>query len=488
MLFNSFTFWFFYAFVFALYFRLGRRNQNLLLLIASYYFYACWDCRFLGLIALSTLIDFSLGLAIEAAQSPRNRKRLVMLSIAGNLCFLGFFKYYGFFSHELDRFLTAVGAPALVPSFSFILPVGISFYTFQSMSYTIDVYRKQLPACRSILDFAAFVSFFPQLVAGPIQRATAFLPQFLNERVVTPERFKCGLYLVASGLFRKIVIADNMAPIADAVFSTPAADLSGAEILLGLYAFAFQIYGDFSGYSAIARGVASWLGFDLSLNFRMPYLATSPSDFWQRWHISLSQWLRDYLYIPLGGNRNGNLLTYRNLMMTMLLGGLWHGANWTFLAWGAFHGALLCLWRLAGDGQKPKAGANGSLKKNPAAAKLATRSPLTVGHLIRVFFFFNVICFSWLLFRADSMTQVGELLARLSTDFTITPFAKMIFGLLVFYVTPLMLFEVWLEWKKDLLGLVNAHWLVRGLVYLYVVYMIMFFPPPVPSEFIYFQF
>lgn len=482
MLFNSFTFWLFYAIVFTLYFRLGRRQQNLLLLVASYYFYGCWDWRFLGLIALSTLIDFGLGLAIGAARSQRNRQRLVTLSVTGNLCFLGFFKYYGFFSSELERLLSTVGLPGLVPSFSFVLPVGISFYTFQSMSYTIDVYRGTLKPCRSLLDFAAFVSFFPQLVAGPIQRANQFLPQFQQPRTVTPDLFKQGLYLVASGLFRKIVIADNMAPIADAVFSTPVHELTGAEVLLGLYAFAFQIYGDFSGYSAIARGVAKWMGFELSVNFRMPYLATSPQDFWQRWHISLSQWLRDYLYIPLGGNRRGDWNTYRNLMMTMLLGGLWHGANWTFIAWGAFHGILLCLWRAFGSGKSSRNASRSAGEPRPE------ESFFNIRHLAQVFVFFNLICFSWLLFRADSMMQVWEMTTRICTDFTITPFAKMIFGLLVFYVTPLMLFEVWLESKKNFMGLLNAHWSVRGLIYLYIAYMIMFFPPPVPSEFIYFQF
>lgn len=472
MLFNSFTFWLFYVLVLGLYFQLGRRHQNLLLLVASYYFYACWDWRFLGLIALSTLIDFSLGLAIGTVRNQRVRKLLLVLSITGNLCFLGFFKYYGFFSGELERFLTSVGLPGMVPSLSFVLPVGISFYTFQSMSYTIDVYRGELKACRSLLDFAAFVSFFPQLVAGPIQRANAFLPQFQQPRQVTPDLFRQGLFLVASGLFRKIVIADNMAPIADAIFSTPTSELSGAEILLGLYAFAFQIYGDFSGYSDIARGVAKWMGFELSVNFRMPYLASSPSDFWQRWHISLSQWLRDYLYIPLGGNRNGNWNTYRNLMMTMLLGGLWHGANWTFIAWGAFHGLMLCLWRALGSANPTR--------KNTSFFRM--------GHILQVILFFNLICFSWLLFRADSMTQVWEMTARLGTDFTVTPFARMIFGLLVFYCTPLMLFELWQESKRDAMGLVHAPWAIRGMVYLYIACMIMFFPPPVPSEFIYFQF
>lgn len=482
MLFNSFSFWLFYAVVFVLYFRLGRRNQNLLLVLASYYFYGCWDWRFLGLIALSTLIDYGLGLAIHAAQSDVNRKRLVTLSIVWNLSFLGFFKYFGFFSTELAHLLTTIGLPDFIPTFSLVLPVGISFYTFQSMSYTIDVSRRELPACRSLLDFAAFVSFFPQLVAGPIQRANKFLPQFQNPRHVTPDLFKQGLYLIASGLFRKVVIADNMAPIADAVFSTPTSELSGAEILLGLYAFAFQIYGDFSGYSAIARGIAKWMGFELTVNFRMPYLAISPSDFWQRWHISLSQWLRDYLYIPLGGNRNGNWKTYRNLMLTMLLGGLWHGANWTFLAWGAFHGVLLCLWRAWGSWRKS------TILHSKTELKRPAHSTFSVLHLLQVICFFNLICFSWLLFRADSMTQVWEMSQRVCADFTMTPFARMILGLLVFYVTPLMLFEAWLEWKQDFMALLNSHWSWRGLVYLYIAYMIMFFPPPVPSEFIYFQF
>ena len=223
------------------------------------------------------------------------------------------------------------------------------------------------------------------------------------------------------------------------------------------------------------------MGFELSVNFRMPYLAISPSDFWQRWHISLSTWLRDYLYIPLGGNRNGNWNTYRNLMATMLLGGLWHGANWTFLAWGAFHGVLLCLWRWLGSFRR-------KIVREHVGQPASGRAMFSWGHMVQVIFFFHLICFSWLLFRADSMTQVWEMTARMCTDFTVTPFAKMIFGLLVFYVTPLMLFECWLEWKKDFMGLLHVHWTMRGLVYLYIVYMIMFFPPPVPSEFIYFQF
>ncbi|MCL4123644.1 UNVERIFIED_CONTAM: hypothetical protein GTU68_011358, partial [Idotea baltica] len=338
MLFNSFVFWIFFGVVFALYFRLRHREQNLLLLIASYFFYGCWDWRFLGLISLSTFIDYFIGKAVGESESQKTKKWLVGLSMVSNLSILGFFKYYGFFATELEQLLTSIGAPIMMPTFYVILPVGISFYTFQTMSYTIDVYRGDCEACDSFLDFAVYVSFFPQLVAGPIERAKHFLPQVIAPRTITADHFKQGLLLIAVGMFRKVVIADNMAPIANAIFASNVDDLSGAEILLGVYAFAFQIYGDFSGYSAIARGIAKWMGFDLMVNFRMPYFATTPSDFWQRWHISLSQWLRDYVYIPLGGNRFGTLMTYRNLLLTMLIGGLWHGANWTFIIWGAFHG------------------------------------------------------------------------------------------------------------------------------------------------------
>ncbi len=470
MLFNSFVFWLFFGVVFTLYFRLRHKEQNLLLLVASYYFYGCWDWRFLSLIAVSTFIDYFIGMGVDAAESRRLKKFLVGLSITANLSILGFFKYYGFFIAELEQLLTSIGVPVMMPTFYIILPVGISFYTFQTMSYTIDVYRGDCKACKNFVDFAVYVTFFPQLVAGPIERAKNFLPQVIEPRVVTSEHFKQGLLLIAIGMFRKVVIADNMAPIANAVFATPVDELTGAEILFGIYAFAFQIYGDFSGYSAIARGLAKWMGFDLMVNFRMPYFAISPSDFWQRWHISLSQWLRDYVYIPLGGNRYGTLLTYRNLFLTMLIGGLWHGANWTFIVWGAFHGAILCLYRIF------------EKSKNPSQE--TTWPP----KFIQMIVMFHLICFSWLLFRADSLTQVIEMTSLLMSDFTISPFAVSVLGMIAFYVTPLLIFEAWMERKKDLLSLLNVHWGVRGMVYLYVVYMIIFFPPPTASEFIYFQF
>ena len=473
MLFNSFGFWLFYAVVFTLYYRLQHRAQNVLLLVASYFFYGCWDWRFLGLIALSTLIDYAMGQGIDRSESPRIRKLCLATSMIANLGILAFFKYYGFFAQELDVLFRSIGVPLMLPTLHIILPVGISFYTFQTMSYSIDVYRGDVKATRNLLDFAVYVSFFPQLVAGPIERAKHFLPQVIEPRTITPLMFQRGLFLIVVGMFRKVVIADNMAPIVDSIFATPVDELSGVEILLGVYAFAFQIYGDFSGYSAIARGISNWLGFDLMTNFAMPYFSVSPSDFWRRWHISLSQWLRDYLYIPLGGNRHGSFMTYRNLMLTMLLGGLWHGANWTFLAWGAFHGSILCLFR--------------AFESKTTIDRL-NKHELNLERLVRIVMMFHLICISWLLFRADSLSQALAMSTRLATDFTVTPFSMTVLGLIIFYVTPLLLFEAWLEWRNNLLVLLDAHWLVRGLVYLYAVWMMMFFPPPIPSEFIYFQF
>ena len=394
-----------------------------------------------------------------------------------NLGILGFFKYYGFFANELDALFTTIGIPALLPTFKVILPVGISFYTFQTMSYTIDVYRGDCKPAGNLLDFAVYVSFFPQLVAGPIERAAHFLPQVTSNRIWKPDYFREGLFLVVMGLFKKIVLADNMAVLVNSIFDTPLAELSGLEVLVGVYAFAFQIYGDFSGYSSIARGISKWMGFDLMRNFRMPYFAIDPSDFWRRWHISLSQWLRDYLYIPLGGNRHGRFNTYRNLMLTMLLGGLWHGANWTFVAWGAFHGIILCLYRLF-DEHRLKQLINSKTKVTPSS----------LSRVVKMIWMFHLICISWLLFRAETISQAWEMLQLITTDFTYTPLVSTIIGMLLFYAGPLIAFEAWLEFRGKDFSLFDLHWSWRGLVYSYALMMCFCFPPPAASTFIYFQF
>lgn len=495
MLFNSFAFWLFYFVVFVLYYRLNQRGQNLMLLIASYVFYACWDWRFLSLIAISTLTDYVLALSIAGSNSERIRKFLLTISMVTSLGILAFFKYYGFFAGELDTLLRTIGMPALLPTLEIVLPVGISFYTFQTMSYTIDVYRKQCQPTRNLIDFSLFVSFFPQLVAGPIERASHFLPQVTGVRVWKAEYFRDGLYLIVLGLFKKVVIADNMSVVVNSIFATPVSELTGPEVWLGVYAFAFQIYGDFSGYSSMARGVAKWLGFDLSVNFRMPYLATDPSDFWRRWHISLSQWLRDYLYIPLGGNRFGTVFTYRNLFLTMLLGGLWHGANWTYIAWGAWHGFLLCAYRLWASAKISEAKI--LEKASDSRAESSSTKPETSlsgkgwnfgKHVLSVVLMFHLVCLGWLLFRAESISQAISFAWLMSTDFTWTPLTSMTLGLLMFVAGPLLLFEIWQEYRGDGELLLHTNWGWRSFAYSYALLMCFCFPPPMAGAFIYFQF
>ncbi len=471
MWFNSFGFWIFLAVVLAVHSRLGHRNRNRFLLLASYFFYGCWDWRFLSLILFTTAFDYTAARAIGRSESPAVRKRWVTASVCVDLGILGIFKYFGFFASELERLWEVMGLGSWTPAFQIILPVGISFYTFQALSYTIDVYRGQTKPAGSFLDFALYISFFPQLVAGPIERSSHLLPQVENPRPRCDEaRFRDGLYHVLTGLFKKVVLADNMAWIANHIFSKPPSDLAPLEVLTGVYAFAFQIYGDFSGYSSIAIGVAKWLGFDLMENFRQPYFSTSPREFWRRWHISLSSWLRDYLYIPLGGNRGGKWQNYRNLLLTMLLGGLWHGASWTFVIWGGLHGAWLAVHRWS-EGTSARTRVRGRLYQ--AFALLVT---------------FHLVCLTWLFFRAESAEQALGMLGALWGDWKMTDLTATTLTLICFFAGPWMIFEWWIERKGDSLALAKVAWPWRAMVYLYIVVMLLFFPPPVPSEFIYFQF
>ncbi len=475
MLFNSWIFAAFFLIVLLLYVRVNLPAQNWLLLVSSYVFYGYWDWRFLSLIFLSTIIDYCAAIGIETAQHSRTRRAVLGISMIANLGLLGFFKYYGFFAAEFMALLNSLGIEASLPSLRIILPVGISFYTFQTMSYTIDVYRGQIRASRNLRDFALFVCFFPQLVAGPVERTQDLLPQITRPRVRNPQAFSEGLYYIMTGLFRKVVVADNMARLANTIFATPSSELTGIEALVGVYAFAFQIYGDFSGYSAMAQGIARWLGFELMTNFRMPYFAVSPSDFWRRWHISLSQWLRDYLYIfCLGGNRGGRWKTCRNLLLTMILGGLWHGAGWTFLVWGLFHGILLVAGRIL----SPPAVASG----HSSGVLDWTRTGLS--RLVM----FHLVCVGWLFFRADSVQQAADLVWLICSNAEVTQFAASGLAMMAFFVGPLLLFEYFLEKHGRLLALVDAHWFVRGAVYSYCTLMLLFFLPTLQHDFIYFQF
>ncbi|HYP00549.1 MAG TPA: MBOAT family O-acyltransferase [Pyrinomonadaceae bacterium] len=503
MLFNSYIFWVFFAVVFALYRVLPHRKQNLMLLAASYLFYGYWDWRFLFVMLYSTVIDYYAAIAIgREGQTKRRRKLILVTSMCVQLGLLALFKYYAFFSTEVVAVLARFGVPVSLPTLNLLLPVGISFYTFQTMSYTIDVYRGQFKPSKSFTEFALFVSFFPHLVAGPLVRATKLLPQITNARVRRPEDFREGLYLVLTGLFKKVVVGDNLAAIANSIFNTPTSELSGMECLVGVYAFAFQIYGDFSGYSSIAQGVARWLNIDLSINFRMPYLATSPSDFWNRWHISLSTWFRDYVYVPLarrGGGRVTKARLYSTQVIVMLLSGLWHGAAWTFVLWGLYHGLLLAGYRFytetkqrilrkrrAADGAPPAAATGGA---TTAATANATEEGSTLaGRLVAMFLMFHLVCLGWLLFRAESVGQAWGMLARMFMDFRFTSFGVSCLALVLFYAAPLMIYEFWLDRREDLLELTRVRWLTRGLAYTYCALMLWFFPPPVSNVFIYFQF
>ena len=339
-------------------------------------------------------MDYFVGGHLHGSSDPRRRKLLLLLSVSVNLGILGFFKYFNFFVDSTANLLTGAGLEANLPTLKIILPVGISFYTFQTLSYTIDIYRRRLEPVRDFVDFALFVSFFPQLVAGPIERARNLLPQIARARDLNREGVVSGLNLILIGYFKKVAIADTLAPIVEQAFADPTGQSSGA-LLSGLYAFAFQIYGDFSGYTDIARGVSRLLGFELMENFQAPYLSRSITEFWRRWHISLSSWLKDYLYISLGGNRGGRFRTYRNLFLTMFLGGLWHGAAWTFVAWGAVHGTYLAIHKMLLGERRPDLS-----WPRTALGWLAD--------LGKMFLTFHLVCFTWILFRAEDFGNALE--------------------------------------------------------------------------------
>lgn len=343
MIFSSFSFLIFFISVLLIIYITPQRYRKLILLGASYYFYAYWDYQFTLLILTSTIIDYFIGRSLAKIEEQSKRRTLLSISLVANLGMLFCFKYYNFFVDSASEILSIWGLG--ISNLNIILPVGISFYTFQTMSYTIDIYRRKLRPIDNFFDFALFVAFFPQLVAGPIVRASKFLPQLAKPVFIKQGNLWAGSQIFIVGLFKKLMIADMVAPLVDQVYAYPEY-FSSITVWLAVVAYAVQIYADFSGYSDMAIGCARMLGFHFDRNFYMPYLSVNISEFWRRWHISLSSWLRDYLYISLGGNREGNFRTYINLMITMTLGGLWHGASWNFVLWGVLHGTALCLHRL----------------------------------------------------------------------------------------------------------------------------------------------
>jgi alginate O-acetyltransferase complex protein AlgI len=393
MFFNSLDFALFLPIVFLLYWSLNNVRlifQNFLILASSYIFYGWWDWRFLSLILISTVIDFSVGLSLKSIVNPKRRKILLLISILANIGFLGFFKYYNFF---LENFITAFsffGNEINPHSLNIILPVGISFYTFQTLSYTIDIYNRKLEPTNNFVEFASFVSFFPQLVAGPIERASNLLPQFQKPRSFNYNNSVDGLRQILWGLFKKVVIADNAAEYANLIFNH-STDFTGSTLILGALFFSFQIYGDFSGYSDIAIGTSRLFGFSLRRNFAFPYFSRDIAEFWRRWHISLSTWFRDYLYIPIGGSRTGLFGKIRNTFTIFLVSGFWHGANWTFVIWGAIHAIYFLPLQL--------------LKVNRINTDIVAKGrffPSAI-ELIKMLITFILTTFAWIFFRAESL-------------------------------------------------------------------------------------
>ena len=376
---------------------LVRRSeyQNILLLGASYYFYACWDVRFLFLILLITGTSFIAGRAVGQNENIRDRKIYLASYIVFALVILGYFKYFNFFIESATIFLTSLGVRVNAVHLGIVLPAAISFFIFESISYVMEIHWRHLPATTKLRHYALFIAYFPKLVAGPIERPAVLIPQIQQARQITQDGLTRGAFLILLGLFKKIVVADGLAPTVDSVFNS-ATTPTPVEIIVAVYAFALQIYCDFSGYTDIARGVSKLFGIELSQNFRFPYFSANPSEFWRRWHMSLSSWLRDYLYIPMGGNRSGPLRTKVNLMVTMLLGGLWHGAAWNYILWGAYQGALL----VAHGWSRP-------------LGLVGWKARVTRAFATAIFFQFA--CYGWLLFRARSLGQIHDYTMQLLT-------------------------------------------------------------------------
>ncbi|GGG53034.1 MBOAT family O-acyltransferase [Bizionia arctica] len=478
MLFNSLDFAIFLPIVFILYwFVLNKqlKYQNALVVVASYVFYGWWDWRFLSLILFSTLVDYAIGLALSKQQNSRKRKVLLWISIIVNLGFLGFFKYYNFFIDNFVKAFSFFGQDIQPNTLNIILPVGISFYTFQTLSYTIDVYKKQLEPTKDFISFAAFVSFFPQLVAGPIERASHLLPQFYVKRQFNYNKAVDGLRQILWGLFKKVVIADNCANFANTIFDGYES-YSGSTLALGAVFFAFQIYGDFSGYSDIAIGTSRLFGFDLKQNFATPYFSRDIAEFWRRWHISLSTWFRDYVYIPLGGSRGSKGNQIRNVFIIFIVSGFWHGANWTFIIWGALNAMYFLPLLLRG--------------KNKINTNVVAENSMlpSVKEFLQMGVTFGLTVIAWVFFRAENVSMALDFLSRM--------FNMSLFTIPQIRPTSLLLFLIIfiaIEWAgRTYVFAIERLWFkypkpIRLFIY-YVLVMLIFLYGGKTQEFIYFQF
>jgi alginate O-acetyltransferase complex protein AlgI len=474
MLFNSIAFFIFLPLVFFLYWFVFNKKiqyQNVLLVLASYVFYGWWDARFLTLIVLSSILDYSLALGISKTSNISQKKILLYISLFFNLGTLIFFKYVNFFVDSWVDAWSAIGVEMDSWTINIVLPVGISFYTFQTLSYTLDVYKNQITPSRNVFAFFAYVAFFPQLVAGPIERAYRFLPQFSRQRRFNYIYASEGIKLMIWGFFKKLVIADNCAYFANQIFDNPQG-YSSLELLLGMVFFSFQIYGDFSGYSYIANGLARLFGFDLMLNFKFPYLSKDIAEFWRRWHISLSSWFRDYLYIPLGGSRGSLFRKIKNVMIIFLVSGFWHGANWTFIFWGFFHGLLFLPLFL-------------SHKNKPVLT-----DSFSISMLYKPLLTFFFVCVGWVFFRANTIHSAYLFLKKMFyfeslsiSLFTSSSANLLIFLILVVSIVILMTFEV--LWRAKRL---QQPKLGMKAVFFLLLLIFMFGSYKNQIDFIYFQF
>lgn len=478
MLFNSLDFAVFLPLVFIIYWfglQGNVKRQNLFLVISSYFFYGWWDWRFLFLMLFSTVVDYLLGVTIYKETSEKKRRLFLYLSLAVNLGLLGFFKYFNFFLENFSTAFSFFGSEIRLGTLSIILPVGISFYTFQTLGYTIDIYRGKIRPAYNFIAFAAFVSFFPQLVAGPIERASNMLPQFFKRRKFLYANGVYGLRQILWGLFKKIVIADNCAKYVDLIFDNPEA-FSGSTLVLGAVLFTFQIYADFSGYSDIAIGTARLFGFNLMRNFAYPYFSRNIGEFWRRWHISLSTWFRDYLYIPLGGSRVGTARKVRNIFLVFIISGFWHGASWTFIVWGALHALFFLPLLFSGSNRK---------YMNVVAAHKRIPSFLELAKMLLTF---SLLVFSWIFFRSATISEAYLYIKRLFTGslFSVPDIKPAtIFLFIVFFMT-----VEWLARRQDfaLAKIENSlNKTFRWCFYLFLIILIFFFSED-KQEFIYFQF
>lgn len=482
MLLNSIDFAVFLPIVFLLYWLLANKNlrlQNALIVLASYVFYGWWDWRFLSLILFSTLVDFTIGRKLKNEENKTKRKILLWTSIFVNLGFLGFFKYANFFLDNFKSAFSFFGSAITTNSLSIILPVGISFYTFQTLSYTIDVYKRKLAPTNDFIVFSAFVSFFPQLVAGPIERATNLLPQFYKKRTFEGSKAVDGMRQILWGLFKKMVIADSCAELANHIFNN-SAEMNGSSLVLGAIFFTFQIYGDFSGYSDIAIGTSRLFGFNLMQNFKFPYFSRDIAAFWRRWHISLSTWFRDYLYIPLGGSRGGTWMKVRNTFAIFIVSGFWHGANWTFIVWGILHAIYFLPLLLTNKN-----------RKNLEIVAQGNTLP-TAKEFLQILFTFSLTVFAWIIFRAKDMTHAFSYISGIfsSSLFEIPqlsdPKGAMITMLLIFVFICIEWLGRESQYALEHLGLRWKRPLRHAMYYTIIIALIWFSGKE--QQFIYFQF